>query len=78
LIPPNIEKMSDKYKEMCGCEICIMANTHLSDLNAYKLSMLKRLQKSKVDTNATSLYQYDVYHDNKHLNEKLKYALQSI
>ena len=78
LIPPNIKKMSDKYKEMCGCEICIMAKSHQSDLNAYRLYMLKRMQKSKVDTNTTGLYKYAVYRNNKHLHEKPKDALQCI
>ena len=55
-----------------------MAKFHQLDLNAYRLYMLKRMQKSRVDTNTTSLYKYAVYRNNKHLHEKPKDALQCI
>ena len=78
LIPPNIKKMSNKYKQMCGCEICIMAKSHQLDLNAYRLSLLRRLEKSGIDREKSRLYKHSIYKDNKHLHIHPKDALKCI
>lgn len=55
-----------------------MAKIHQSDQNAYRFSMLRRLEKSKVDSERTRIYKDAVYKWNKHLHENLKDVIRSI
>ena len=48
MIPSYIKAMTNKYKEMCGCEICISIKSLQNDLNSYRLLNLTRLERSGV------------------------------
>ena len=64
LMPPNVKKMSNKYKMMCGCEICILIKGMQNDLNAYRLLLLRKFEnkngkKAKIKAKAYKKYAYD-------------------
>jgi hypothetical protein len=40
LLPPQLKRMSTKYKAMCGCELCTIMGQFQASLNAYRLSLL--------------------------------------
>ena len=58
LMPPHVKKMSNKYKMMCGCEICILIKGMQKDLNAYRLILMKlnESKKSKIAKRKAKLY----------------------
>ena len=78
LIPPNIKYMTTMYKQMCGCEICIMSKSLQNDLNQYRLMMLRRLEKSCVDKEEYKIYKHSVYRYNIHLRQHIRNALDCI
>ena len=78
LLPRNFQPMSNKYKQMCGCEICIVIKSLQSDLNQYRLSHLHRLEKSKIDSVRTKEYRQTIYKNNKHIHSHPKEALLTI
>ena len=78
LIPSYIKPMSDKYKQMCGCEICILAISLQNDLNSYRLSHLRRLQRSRIDVVKTNEYRTQIYNNDKHVHPHPKVALRCI
>ena len=78
LLPQNIKPMSDKYKQMCGCEICIMATGLQNDLNSYRLVHLRRLKQSRIDIIKANEYQKQVYNNGIHLHPHPKDALLCI
>ena len=72
--------MSNKYKMICGCEICILVKGMKNDLNAY-MSILIRKFKSKKDKNAKAkakTYKKSIYDNNGHLHEYPKKILLCI
>ena len=56
LIPPHIKYMTTKYKQMCGCEICVMIKSLQNDLNQYRLSTIHRLEKTCIDKEGLKIY----------------------
>ena len=70
--------MTDKYKQMCGCEVCILATSLQNDLNSYRLYHLRRLEKSRIDITNTNNYRKQIFKDEKHIHPHLKDALQLI
>ena len=55
LLPPQLKKMSARYKIMCGCECCISAKTIHSSLLSWRDRYLKRLKdKSQNDQSRRS------------------------
>ena len=78
LLPSYIRPMTDKYKQMCGCEVCILAIILQNDLNSYRLTHLRRLEKSRIDVTNTSNYRKQIYKDGKHVHPHPKYALRLI
>ena len=40
LMPPNIKKYTNKYKETCGYKICILMKCFQNSLNDYRLSTI--------------------------------------
>ena len=78
LLPSYIKPMSDKYKQMCGCEVCILATSLQNDLNSYRLFHLRRLEKSRIDITNTNNYRKQIFKDGKHIHPHPKDALQLI
>ena len=70
--------MTDKYKQMCGCEVCILAVSLQNDLNTYRLSLIRRMQQSRIDRIKTNEYRSQVYNNNKHVHPHPKDALLCI
>ena len=44
LFPPQLKKMSARYKVMCGCECCIYAKSIHSSLLSWSYMYLKKLK----------------------------------
>ena len=61
LLPSYIKPMTDKYKQMCGCEVCILVTSLQNDLNSYRLTHLCRLQKNLIDIILKNEYRYQLY-----------------
>ena len=57
LLPSYIKPMRENYKQMCGCEICILVKSLQNDLNLYRLAPLNRLEKSRIDNRKAKEYQ---------------------
>jgi hypothetical protein len=45
LLPPQLKRMSTKYKAMCGYELCIIIEQFQALLSVYQLSLLRQLEK---------------------------------
>ena len=78
LMPPNIKKYTNKYKETCGCEVCILSNCFQNSLNDYRLLTIKRFEKDLIDKTRHTRYRNIVYKENKHLHAKPRDALKFI
>ena len=78
LLPSYIKPMSDKYKQMCGCEVCILATSLQNDFNSYRLYHLRPLEKSRIDITNTNNYRKQIFKDGKHIHPHPKDALQLI
>ena len=78
LLPKNIKPMTDKYKQMCGCEVCIMSTGLQNDLNSYRLSHLRRLEDSRIDIRKANEYRKKVYNNGIHMHPHPKDALLCI
>ena len=78
LMPPNIKKYTNKYKETCGCEICILMKCFQNSLNDYRLSTIKRFEKDPIDKTRATRYRNIVYKDKIHLHDKPRDALKYI
>jgi hypothetical protein len=49
LLPPQVRSMTKKHKQMCSCEVCVIMQQQQMSLNAYRLSLLKRLEKEALE-----------------------------
>jgi hypothetical protein len=88
LLPPQVRTMTKKHKQMCGCEICIIMRQQQMSLNAYRLALLKRLEKEasefedderrQIATSRAEQYRNAMYPNGAHLHAKPKDALISI
>ena len=90
LIPKNFRKTTDKYKQMCGCKICVIICSIQASLNPYQLKHLKLLREKArnkggqivhlgVDsTEKSNSYANDVYPNNQHMYLSPRDALLSI
>jgi hypothetical protein len=88
LLPPQLKRMSTKYKAMCGCELCIIMGQFQASLNAYRLSLLRRLEKETDECDSqeekaikrtrSDNYREAVYPDSQHWHPKPKDALSAI
>jgi hypothetical protein len=80
--------MSTKYKAMCGCELCIIIGQFQASLNAYRLSLLRRLEietdecanlrKKAIKKTRSDNYRAEVYPNLAHRHPKPKDALTAI
>ena len=43
LLPPQLQAMTERHKQMCGCEICISADQLQQSLNAFRVRLKKQL-----------------------------------
>lgn len=86
LLPPNVRKMTEKYKKMCGCEPCISVTQLHMSLNSCRLCHLKCLRESgrqatregqRARTRAND-YANVIYANDQHLHPKPKDALLAI
>jgi hypothetical protein len=88
LLPPQLKKMSTKYKAMCGCELCIIMAQFQASLNAYRLSLLRRLEneaeecesprEKRIKKARSDNYREEVYPNSAHRHPKPKDALSEI
>ena len=81
-MPKNVRKMTDKYKQKCGCKICVIICSMKASLNYYWLEHLKifieqerdkgeRIARKGVDANEKdNSYANDVYPNNQHMHLK--------
>ena len=70
--------MTDTYKKMCGCEVFILTISLQNDLNSYRLTHLRRLEKSRIDVTSTNNYRKHIYKDEKHVHPHPKDTLRLI
>ena len=49
LLPPEVRRMSNYYKTMCACIVCVQMKLHQSTYNRFKGKLLKQL-KQEVDS----------------------------
>ena len=78
LMPPNIKKFTNRYKETCGCEVCILSNCFQNSLNDFRISTIKRFEKDPIDKTRATRYKKLLYKDNKLIHEKPRDALKAI
>ena len=90
LMPKNIRKMTYRYKQMCGCKICVIISSMQAQLNCYRLDCLnllreksgdegERIARSGVDaTKKDNIYVNDVYSNNQNMHLKPIDALLAI
>ena len=43
LLPPQLKKMTEKHKQMCGCEICLIGDSHQKSINARRWRLKRDL-----------------------------------
>lgn len=43
LLPPQLVGMTEKHKQMCGCEVCLIADSHQKSLNARRVRLKREL-----------------------------------
>eukprot|EP00966_Prymnesium_polylepis_P330743 7386355-Prymnesium_polylepis.1 len=43
LLPPQLQAMTERHKQMCGCEICISADQLQQSLNAFRFRLKRQL-----------------------------------
>ena len=63
LLPSYIKPMTDNYKQMCGCEVCILAISLQNDLNSYHLTHLRQFEKSRINVTSTNNYRKQICKD---------------
>jgi len=51
LLPPEMREMTERYKQMCGCETCITGQNLLQSLKAYRVRVLRNLKKQAEEAN---------------------------
>jgi hypothetical protein len=89
LLPPQVRTMTERYKQMCGCEICIVVRSMQSSLNIYRLDLLKRLRNDastfrpntrnrRIATERAEAYAGAIYPNGQHIHGRPKDALQAI
>jgi hypothetical protein len=88
LLPPQVRSMTKRHKQMCGCEVCIIVRQQQMSLNAYRLSLLRRLEKEasefpdeaskQIATVRAEEYRSTILPNGTHLHSKPKDALISI
>ena len=84
-LPPQVRSMTKKHKQMCGCEVCIITRQHQMLLNAYRLSLLRQLEKEasefpdnarkQIATVRAEQYRNTILPNGSHLHSKPKDAL---
>ena len=45
LLPPEVRRMSNYYKTMCACIVCVQMKLHKSTYNRFKGKLLKQLKQ---------------------------------
>lgn len=45
LLPCEISRMTDSQKQMCGCELCIIAKSQTTSLNAWRTKYRNHLEE---------------------------------
>jgi hypothetical protein len=56
LLPPQLRPMTERHKQMCGCEVCLSVHSFQSTLNAWRFRQAQRLE-------AISLIRFTEYSD---------------
>ena len=87
LMPNNDLKITDSYKQMCGCKICVIIYSMQASLNFYWLENLNQLMKQARDkggriahsgvdaTEKANSYANNVYPNNRHIHFNPRDAL---
>ena len=74
-MPLNVKKMTNDYRDRCGCKVCTFKNCHQNSLNKYQLSTIKRLELDVIDKTRVAAYRNIVYKNKAHLHSKPRNAL---
>ena len=86
-IPPQIRKMTPKFCQICGCEICIIPKDMQIDLNIFRIIIITYLQQKSVGrhtwnslfiTTSDPHYKDKVFPDCECLHATIKYTTQCI
>ena len=43
---PEVKKMSEQYKEMCSCLVCVKMKMYQESLNKYQRNILEQLKRA--------------------------------
>ena len=78
LLPPNVKKLTNKYKEKCEWKVCTLNKCHQNNLNEDQLSTIKRLEQDIIDKKWETAYRNIVYKNKTHLHSKPRDALHCI
>lgn len=72
LLPKELRRMTERHKQMCGCETCIVGRSQLRSIRAYRTRTLRSLKAIARDAppgaekrsalNAAALYEQQVCH----------------
>jgi hypothetical protein len=49
LLPKEMRRMTERHKQMCGCETCIIGRGLLQSLKAYRTRVLRKMKKAARD-----------------------------
>ena len=89
-MPKNVLKMTDRYKHICSCKICVIIFSMPESLNRYWLEHLNLLREQARDkggqivhlgvdaTGKSNSYANDVYTNNQHMHLNPRDAILAI
>lgn len=87
---PELQKATDRHKQMCGCEVCISCASQLKSLNAWRYRSLRKLVaaakaipensslRMNADNKTNTFRQHFLDHDGGLKQEKPRHAVTSI
>ena len=83
-LPPEVRRMSNYYKAMCACIVCVQMKLHQSTYNRFKGKLLKQL-KEEVDSlrlgsrsRRISLDKYHKYKEESNTTNTVNDALKEV
>ena len=47
IFPPEMKRMTDRYKEMCACQLCVLIGYYHSALKRYRLFLKNQLKENR-------------------------------
>ena len=49
ILPPQLRRATQRHKQMCGCEVCLVPRSHQQSLNAFRCRHIRTLQRKADD-----------------------------